>query len=121
MIKFKSGNCLSILEIVKKELEHDIVINKGLSEYLCCYFYYGLFFLYDFLYKSFPWFKFNYTWSGHIVKKLSLFISALPVFSHISHNSGMPHPASPPSSFPWPNFICDKLTFSFHFSKDLYF
>ena len=28
MIKFKSGNCLSVLEIVKKELGHDIDIIK---------------------------------------------------------------------------------------------
>ncbi|MBC8198708.1 MAG: hypothetical protein ISS67_01735 [Desulfobacterales bacterium] len=53
MIKFKTGNCLNVLEIVKKELGYDIVIYKKSSDCHNCYFGYGLFFLYYILIREF--------------------------------------------------------------------
>ncbi|MEA3429461.1 MAG: hypothetical protein U9Q84_09710, partial [Thermodesulfobacteriota bacterium] len=61
VIKFKTGNCLNVLEIVKKEPDTILLFIKNRLTCHNYYFYYGLFFLYDFLYVSFSWFKFNYT------------------------------------------------------------
>ena len=76
MIKFKSGNCLNVLEIVKKEPDTILLFIKDRLTWHNYYFYYGLFFLYDFLYVSFSWFKFNYTWSG-TCQKPDFFVQAL--------------------------------------------
>jgi len=61
VIKFKSENCLNVLKIVNKEPDTiSLFIYKKSLDWHNCYFYYGRFFVYDLLYMSFFWFKFDY-------------------------------------------------------------
>jgi len=61
MIEFKTGNCLSALEIVKKKPRRILLLFiKGLAT-VTIVFIRGKFFLYDILCVSFSWFEFDYT------------------------------------------------------------
>jgi len=61
VIKFKTGNCLSVLDIVKKEPCKLLLFFNGSLNYFIIVLIRGGFFLYDILCVSFSWFEFDYT------------------------------------------------------------